>query len=63
MEYEDTPMDDIIEPGGKRRQRTQSLEVLSNAREAKRRARYLTMAEMSATANTSHPVKAAYVVD
>uniref|UniRef100_A0AAV1T8D3 Uncharacterized protein n=1 Tax=Peronospora matthiolae TaxID=2874970 RepID=A0AAV1T8D3_9STRA len=63
MNFEEATMDGVDEPGVKRHQRTQSLEALANAPDAKRRARYLTMAEMSATADTSHSVETAYVVD
>ena len=62
MDFEDATMGGN-EPGNKRHQRTQSLEALANAPESKRRARYLTMAEMSATADTGHSVETAYVVD
>lgn len=63
MDSEEATMDGVNEPGGKRHQRTQLLGTLANAPEAKRRSRYLTMAEMSATADTSHSVEAADVVD
>ena len=60
---EDTTQDGNDAIGEKRHQRTQSLEALANPPEAKRPSRYLTMAEMSATAHDSPDVETAYIVD
>ena len=60
---EDTTQDGFDAIGEKRHQRTQSLEALANPPEAKRPSRYLTMAEMSATAQDSPGVDTAYIVD
>uniref|UniRef100_A0AAV1T526 Uncharacterized protein n=1 Tax=Peronospora matthiolae TaxID=2874970 RepID=A0AAV1T526_9STRA len=61
MKFEEATMGGVDEPGGKGNHRTQSLESSAKALEPKRRARYLTMAEMSVTTDTSHSV--AYVAN
>ena len=63
MRREDTTQDGNDAIGEKRHQRTQSLEALANPPEAKRPSRYLTMAEMSATAHDIPDVATAYIVD
>ena len=60
---EDTTQNGNDAIGEKRHQRTQSLEALANPPEAKRPSRYLTMAEMSATAHDIPDVETAYIVN